>query len=109
MVGHRSHAITATQRNYLLGALFVVGTFLVLQFNTPGASRGLESIFAPKLAPENSLLDMPPLLEHGVDARIEWNSDPVPETRLIRHAPGTRRLMGCMLLTQVGTIRLDYP
>ena len=107
MTSWYSLAIITSRRNYLLGALVLAGCFFVFQFYS-------ESSYAFKNGPSlksdsaKSLLDMPPLLEHGVDARIEWNSDPVPETRLIRHAPGGYGPMGLITLSEIDAIRVDY-
>ena len=74
---------TVTTRNLIFyGVVFAFALYFLLRVRTPEAIQVLRekaSLLVPPL---------PPPLDHGVDARLEWGQRPVPASKLLRQAPG---------------------
>jgi len=87
-------ATTLASRNIVLyGLAFAFVFYVLLHFSSPGTTQVLQNkaFFwngATNSTPGYEVPPLPPTLEHGVDARLEWDNDPVPESKLLRQAPG---------------------
>lgn len=83
-------AQTTTRRNLFLGVLALSGIFLLFRLSLTDTAASLKDKFMSKHTPDPNdfLTNLPPPLEHGLDARLEWDGRSVPESVLVRHVPG---------------------
>lgn len=95
-------------KNVSLATLACTSFFLLYQFTnaaqhvTDFGSRIVQSVY-PATSDYDSIDAS--LIEHGIDARLTWESGPVPATRLLRHAPGT----SCTPPLSIRAYSLIYP
>jgi hypothetical protein len=83
-------------RTKTLALAAVVGgaIFLLYHFRGEHASTLRSHFFgvaSPFLA--HDTLAEPTLVEHGLDARLVWNGGKIPETRILRRAPGENNIL----------------
>ena len=92
-MGATENPSALTTRKILFGFLLVFFFYILLHLSSPETIRVLRektSFWNDKadLSIDNGIPLLPPPLQHGVDARLEWDTQPVPESKLLRHAPG---------------------
>src|SRR5688500_3270898 len=78
-----------SRRPLLFGALAAVTLYTLYHLSSTESAQSIRSTLLSTPSSTSSTFDLPvPPLEHGVDARLEWDNGPVPQTRIVRQANG---------------------
>lgn len=82
---------TALRKRVAFIAIFCIFMVVLYQVVNPERISGIPSQIFEQFSSSGLVNSVPEpsLIEHGLDGRLVWNSLAVPETRFIRHAPGT--------------------
>ncbi len=82
----------ASRATILYCVVFVSVLYVILYVRPPGTVRALRekaSFWNGRIpSTQEYVPPLPPTLEHGVDARLEWDDAQVPKSKLLRQAPG---------------------